>query len=89
MSQRIVISAFSAAEIAGGAKSQLAPGETLSNCRIHRHTQAEVDGGAEPYMARFERAGEEYHAALPIFQARTQPVEAAGEATGEAGALAV
>ncbi len=49
-------------------------GEALANCRIERHSQAQVDAGEEPYVVRFEMSGREYLVALAVFQARTQPV---------------
>lgn len=65
--------------------AQIDPGATIANYRIHRHSQAEIDAGADPYSVRFECNGREYWCALAVFLARTQAMAAAGAA----GAVAV
>jgi hypothetical protein len=60
--------------------AQLEAGATIVNYRIHRHTQTEIDGGADPYVMRFECDGREYWCALAVFQTRTQAVAASGAA---------
>jgi hypothetical protein len=58
----------------------LAPGAAVVSYRIHRHSQAEIDGGADPYTVRFESGGREYWCALASFQARTCALPAEGAA---------
>jgi hypothetical protein len=60
--------------------AQFDSGATIVNYRIHRHSQAEIDDGADPYSMHFECNGREYWCALAVFQARTQAVSAAGAA---------
>jgi hypothetical protein len=60
--------------------AEIVPGTAIGKYRIQRHSQAEIDGGAEPYAVHFETNGREYSCALPVFQARTQPVSAADPA---------
>jgi hypothetical protein len=54
--------------------AQLEAGATIVNYRIQRHSQSEIDAGADPYSVRFECNGREYWCALAVFQARTQSV---------------
>jgi hypothetical protein len=65
--------------------AELAAGAAIKHYRIHRHSQTEIDGGAEPYAVRFESNGREYSCALAAFQARTGAMDAADAA----GAVAV
>jgi hypothetical protein len=58
--------------------AELAAGAAVVNYRIHRHSQAEIDGGADPYTVRFESGGREYSCALASFQARTCAMPAEG-----------
>jgi hypothetical protein len=59
-------------------------GAVIVNYHIHRHSQAEVVGGADPYAVRFECEGRKYWCSLAVFQARTQAI-----AAGTADAVAV
>jgi hypothetical protein len=78
--QRTTISKLIAWDAVTRSHAELASGAAIANYRIHRHSQAEIDGGAEPYAARFESSGREYSCALAAFQARTQAVDAADAA---------
>jgi hypothetical protein len=57
--------------------TELAPGRAIFNYYIHRHSQAEINGGAEPYIVRLESNRREYWCALTAFQARTRALELA------------
>lgn len=79
MSERIIVSNVRAYDASTGAYVELAPGAAIVNWRIERHCQAEIDGGADPYAVRFNCQGREYRCPLPVFLARTQAAETAGE----------
>jgi hypothetical protein len=66
-------------------ETEFQPGVVVANSRIRRHTQSEIDAGAEPYIVLFDCGGREYRCSLPAFQARTSPTDAADPA----GAIAV
>jgi hypothetical protein len=72
---RTTIAKLMAWDAEARSRAELAPGAAIGNYRIHRHSQAEIDGGAEPYAVRFESNGREYWCALAAFQARTQAME--------------
>lgn len=78
--ERVVTAIFEARENGAADGVPLPEGETLADCRIQRHTQAEIDAGAEPYVVHFVAAGREYFAPLPVFQARTRAAQSAEEA---------
>ena len=50
----------------------LEPGTAVTNCRIRRSAQAEIELGAAPYVMSFEAAERGYETPLAKFQARTQ-----------------
>jgi hypothetical protein len=77
---RTTIAKLTVWDAATRSHTELAPGAAIGKYRIHRHCQAEVDGGAEPYAVRFESNGREYSCALAAFQARTQSMGAADTA---------
>lgn len=83
--QRTVIASFRAWDAAGQSHADFAPGAEISGCAIRRHTQSEIEAGADPYSVHFENAGREYSCALALFQARTAP----SDASESAGAVAV
>jgi hypothetical protein len=78
--QRVTIAHMRAWDALGRSHAELAPTAAILNYRIQRHTQAEIDGGAEPYAVRFESGGREYWCALALFQARTQALQPDGAA---------
>jgi hypothetical protein len=73
---------FMAWDAAACSHAWLVAGALVRSYRIHRHSQAEIDGGADPYAVRFECDGREYWCALAVFQARTQamPDDSAADA---------
>jgi len=73
-------------DIAGRSEVTLRPGSLLSRCRIRRHTQAEVDSGADAYEVEFHADGRRYFCPLFRFQPRTRLVEPVAR---EAGRIAV
>ncbi len=75
--QRTTIAKLIAWDSVARSRTELASGTEIGNYRIHRHSQAEIDGGAEPYAVRFESNGREYSCALAAFQARTGTLDAA------------
>jgi hypothetical protein len=77
---RTTIAKLIAWDVVTRSHAELVSGAAIGNHRIHRHSQAEIDGGAEPYAVRFESNGREYWCALAAFQARTQAVDAANTA---------
>ncbi len=77
---RTTIAKLIAWDAATHSHAELAAGAAIENYRIHRHSQTEIDGGAEPYAVRFESGGREYCCALAAFQARTGAVDAANAA---------
>ena len=72
--QRAIIARLRAWDDTTHAQTHLEPGITVSNYEIKRHSQAEIDQGAEPYVMRFTSGGRPYSCALATFQARTEPV---------------
>jgi hypothetical protein len=82
---RITIAKLRVWDVEVRSYAELAPGSPVWNYRIHRHTQAEIDGGADPYSVRFESNERKYWCALAAFQARTQ----ASGGDGAADAVAV
>ncbi len=74
--ERETIANLRAWDALGHSHVNLAPGAAIVNYRIHRHTQAEIDGGADPYSMCFESNGQSYSCALALFQARTRALDA-------------
>ena len=79
--ERIVIARLRAWDVNAHAAVDLEPGARIADYRIERHSQAEIDGGAEPYIVRFMCNGREISCALVLFQARTQPPTPAAAGT--------
>jgi hypothetical protein len=68
----------------------LEPGSLLSHCRIRRHSQAEIDSGADAYEVEFQADGRVHVCPLFRFQPRTRAVELLGlEEIPERHAIAV
>jgi hypothetical protein len=78
--ERTTNSKLLAWDAASRSHAWLEAGAAIVNYHIHRHSQAEVDGGADPYAVRFECDGREYWCALAVFQARTQAIAGANAA---------
>jgi hypothetical protein len=74
---REIISKLRAWDAAARCYTELTPGQAIFNYHIQRHSQAEIDGGAEPYVVLMESNGRKYWCALTAFQARTQAMEPA------------
>jgi hypothetical protein len=83
--ERTVIGSLRVSDALTQSRVELKPGVVVSNYRIQRHSQSEVDAGAEPYIVLFDCDGREYQCPLPTFQARTSSPDAANPA----GAIAV
>ncbi len=80
--QRQTIDKLIAWDAVACSHAEVAPGAAIFNYKIHRHSLAEIEGGAEPYAVRFESNGREYWCGLPAFQARTRmlPQDSAADA---------
>ncbi|HEX3875520.1 MAG TPA: hypothetical protein VHW24_00945 [Bryobacteraceae bacterium] len=74
VAQRAIIARLRAWDHTAHAQIDLDPGATVSNYEIKRHSQVEIDQGAEPYVMRFTSGGRPYSCALAAFQARTEPI---------------
>jgi hypothetical protein len=61
--------------VAAGSAVRLEPGAILYSCRIHRHSHAETETGAEVYVMEFQSSGRRFTSPLVRFQPRTQVVE--------------
>lgn len=83
--QRTVIARLRALDALTRSWIELQPGVAIANYRIQRHSQSEIDAGAEPYIVLFDCEGREYECPLPAFQARTSPPDL----VNPAGAIAV
>ena len=72
---RETISTLDVWDIAGRSEGTLEPGVLLSRCRIRRHSQSEVESGAEAYAVELQAASR--HCVCPLFrfQPRTKSVE--------------
>ena len=65
---------FSAWDIEGRMEVTLEPGLLLSRCRVRRHSQDEIDCGADAYSVEFQTGGRNYVCPLFRFQPRTRTV---------------
>ena len=69
---------FRAWDVSRRSAVTLEPGSLLSHCRIRRHSQTEIDSGAEAYEVEFQADGRLHVCPLFRFQPRTQVVESVG-----------
>jgi len=69
---------FRAWDVSKRSAVTLEPGSLLSHCRIRRHSQTEVDSGAEAYEVEFQAGGRLHICPLFRFQPRTRAVELVG-----------